>query len=88
MASRNSRSNSTQLDRTLKELENAFADWENLGAGKPKAGAKDAANAESKDDLGDEKAKKKALEQSASEFQKRTQKLLDQLRQQIAELNE
>lgn len=85
MASRNSRSNSTKLDRTLKELENAFSDWENLGRVKPKAGA---ADAEAPAQSDEEKRKAKTSEQSALEFQKRTQKLLDQLRQQIAELND
>lgn len=74
---------SQKLDRTLKELESAFTDWESLSSTKARAAAveedrrKASAKATNKD---------KHTEQNELEFRKKTKKLLTQLRQQLAEL--
>jgi hypothetical protein len=71
---------SQKLDRTLQELESAFSDWESLGNAKgvtPDAVADQA------------KADKVAATQACeAEFRKKTKKLLNQLREQLAELND
>lgn len=67
---------SQNLTRALKELESAFADWESLGTRKaePEAQAEPVGTSAN------------AANSPAKEFQKKTQTLLDQLRQQLAEL--
>jgi hypothetical protein len=68
---------SQKLNRTLKELESAFTDWESLSSGKVRQAAKEEAT-----------QKPKATAATEEEFRKKTKKLLDQLRQQLAELND
>ena len=75
---KNDGADSGKLDRTLKDIESAFADWESLGTRKVR-------NAE---EHAEDKRKTKAAEQSAKDFQKRTAKLLDQLCEQLAELGD
>ena len=69
---------SGKLDRTLKDIESAFADWESLGTRKVRSAEEHA----------EDKRKTKAAEQSAKDFQKRTATLLDQLCQQLSELGD
>lgn len=72
-------SKSGQLESTLKELENAFADWESLGS--PEARA--AAEARSEEEC------KKAADSGGltdEDVRKRTRKLLNQLRDQLEKL--
>lgn len=68
---------SKKLDRTLQELETAFADWENLNSAKARQDAI-------------EEDRRKAVEKNSNEdeFRKKTKKLLNQLRQQLTELND
>lgn len=68
---------SQKLGRTLKELETAFSDWESLSSTKARAAA-----------VEEDRRKAKAADQSEKEFRKKTKKLLNQLRQQLAELND
>ncbi len=77
MASHRSRSNN-KLNRTLKELETAFADWESLGTRRIRTAEESAA----------ERNKAKAADEAAKEFQRKTQVLLDQLCQQLEELKD
>ena len=65
---------SQKLGRTLQELETAFHDWQSLSAAKTKAKVED--------------ENRKETSQSEKEFRKKTKKLLNQLRQQLAELND
>lgn len=69
--------NSQKLSRTIQELEAAFSDWESLSSSKARAAA-----------IEEDRRKAKATEQSDQEFRKKTKKLLNQLRQQLAELND
>jgi len=63
---------SQKLDRTLKELESAFHEWESLSASILRAE--------------DDRRKTALAERSEEEFRKKTKKLLNQLRRQLAEL--
>lgn len=76
---------SQKLDRTLAELECAFADWESLGTegtGTENTASRIAtstkAPATGPDDSGI----------GTEEFRKKTKKLLNQLREQLSELND
>ena len=66
----------SNLDRTLKDLESAFADWESLSSAKPRAAS--------------DSMPRKAAAQSAApqddELRKKTKKLLKNLRRQLADL--
>jgi hypothetical protein len=68
---------SQQLDQTLQELECAFQDWDSLSSAKIRQEQV-------------EEDRRKSLEVSApdQEFAKKTIKLLNQLRDQLAELND
>ena len=65
------------MSRAMKELESAFADWESLGQRPPPTDSVSADPAAAAASNADSPAK---------EFRKKTQTLLDQLRQQLAEL--
>ena len=64
---------STKVDRTLRELEAAFADWQSL--------ADSGASADSKPD-------RKSGDEKDANLRKKTQALLEQLRTQLTELGE
>jgi len=77
---------SQKLDRTLKELESAFTDWEAINSVSAKAtGKATAKSSTSHEKKGCEAIK---LSQTEKEFREKTKKLLNQLRQQLAELND
>lgn len=72
----------TKLDRTLKELETALSDWDSLtetGAETKTSSATHAGTRQGRDSMSDERDK---------QFRERTKKLLQELRAQLAELNE
>jgi hypothetical protein len=71
---------SQKLDRTLQELESAFSDWESLGNAKNRAPAAAAAQTRT--------GKAEPAQACEEEFRKKTKKLLSQLREQLAELND
>ncbi len=75
-ANRANLGSTSNLDRTLKDLESAFADWESLSTAKPRAAA--------------DSMPRKAVAQSAApqdeELRKKTKKLLKDLRRQLADL--
>lgn len=66
---------SKKLDRTLKELESAFSDWESLNGEAPPPSPE--AQSQGEKAKVDEK-----------EFRRRTKMLLTQLREQLADLND
>lgn len=72
---------STQLARTLQELESAFSDWESLSTKEDEPEKADAKTA----GMGDCQTAGLASEQ---EFRHKTKKLLCQLREQLNELND
>jgi hypothetical protein len=67
----------SNLNRTLKDLESAFADWESLSTAKPRAAT---------DSIPAKKAAKKDATPQDEELRKKTKKLLKDLRRQLADL--
>jgi hypothetical protein len=66
-----------KLERTLKELESAFTDWETLSESKPRLPIPTVDRRQAKETPASEK-----------EFRKKTKKLLNQLRKQLADLGD
>lgn len=68
---------SQKLNRTLQELEGAFSDWESLSS-----------NARPEQKVAEPVKPAEKVSASDEEFRKKTKKLLSQLREQLAELND